>query len=355
MESGRCVPIFEDMTPEKIRKDILAALNANLETREGGFLATLTAPVSVEIWKLYQAMNALIPIAYVDESSGGYIDLRCGEFGLVRKPGTRARAELTLTGKAGVTVPKDTAFLTEDGLEYSLLENVTLTGGADRGTAEAIAVGARYNIEAGELTQMVKTLSGLDVWQNELAAGGTEPEEDGALAGRLYERLRKPATSGNVRHYEQWALEVNGVGAVRVTPLANGPGTVGILILDGDRGPAAPEIVAACTEHIQALRPVGAAVTVESAVGLTVRVEAHITTDGSVTAGEVAAALADSLKGYFKLLAFAGDTLLYNRVAFQLLSIPGVLDYTSLTINGGKENLPLGWNQVPVLGEVAVT
>ena len=54
------------------------------------------------------------------------------------------------------------------------------------------------------------------------------------MRARFYEKVRLPATSGNAYHYQQWALEVSGVGAAKVFPLDNGPGTVGILVVDND-------------------------------------------------------------------------------------------------------------------------
>ena len=48
-------------------------------------------------------------------------------------------------------------------------------------------------------------------------------------------------------------------------------------------------------------------------------------------------------------------TVLYNRIAYLLLSIPGVIDYTSLKVNGGAANIVVGAAEVPVLAEVSVT
>ena len=44
--------------------------------------------------------------------------------------------------------------------------------------------------------------------------------------------LRTPATSGNVYHYVQWALEVAGVGHVKVFPRVQGVNTVSYTHLD---------------------------------------------------------------------------------------------------------------------------
>lgn len=44
-----------------------------------------------------------------------------------------------------------------------------------------------------------------------------------------------------------------------------------------------------------------------------------------------------------------------DLVAFLLLSIPGVVDYTALTLNGGTENLTIPADTLPVLKGVTVT
>ncbi len=98
--------MFEDITPDTIKAAILADLDTDLDTREGSFLSDMITPVAMELWKCYQSMNALVPIAYVDESSGGYIDLRCAEFGITRKEGAKAAAAMTFAGASGTVIPR---------------------------------------------------------------------------------------------------------------------------------------------------------------------------------------------------------------------------------------------------------
>jgi len=347
--------VFEDITPESIKAAILADIGSGLDTREGSFLNDMISPVAMEIWKCYQSMNALVPIAYVDESSGGYIDQRCAEFGLTRKAGTKALAVMNFTGTDGTVVPAGTAFLTAGGFEYSLVDAVTLADGAGSGTVEATEVGSVYNVGAGEINTMVTAIAGLTAFENEAAAGGTDAEGDAALVSRLYARLQAPATSGNAFHYRQWALEVDGVGDAKVFPLWDGAGTVKVLIVGPEKEPVEPEVVAACAAHIEEERPIGATVTVESAEGLTINVATTVTIDSTTTIEAVQAAFESNIDAYIKSLAFSGYTLLYNRIAFFLLDIDGVVDYSVLTVNGGTSNISIGENQVPVLGTVTVT
>lgn len=350
--------MFEDRTVDGIKRalmDAAAATGVGLSTEEGGFLDHIFGPVALELWTLYSALDAVLPIAFVDESSGTYIDARSAEYGIERKAGAKATAVMDLTGKAGTVVPAGTAFITPEGMEFDLLEAVTLTGGSGQGAVVAVAVGSAYNVEAGAITQMVVTLPGLDAWTNEAAVGGADAEADDALFGRLSAHLQQPSTSGNVYDYEQWALAVDGVGAVRVSPLWAGPGTVKVLVAGPEREPVDEAVVDACTAYIAAQRPIGATVTVRSAEGLAIDVAAVVTVEAITTPETVAEALRARLDECLKSIAFTGQNLLYNRVAYILLGIDGVSDYTALTINGGTGNVEIGPEQVPVLGEVVVS
>ncbi len=348
--------MYEDLTVEKIKEDIISRLSTDIDTREGSFVNDMISAVAYEIWKVYQSLDAVIPIAFVDETSGEYIDKRCAEYGIQRKPGTKAKVTLTLTGTDGTVVPKGKVFLTADGLQFETDEDVTIISGTATVTATAVEIGSEYNVEAGTITQQLVSLNGLtSVINEEPATGGTDPETDEALVKRLYDFLQKPAISGNVAHYKQWALEVDGVGDAKVFPLWKGPGTVKVLIIGDDRRPVDSTIVQNCAAHIEENRPVGAMVTVESAEGLPVNISATVIIDNTTTVEKVKEEFKAALDTYLKSIAFEKHTLVYNRIAYMLLGINGVIEFTSLTVNGGTENITIADNQVPVLGTVEVT
>ena len=54
-------------------------------------------------------------------------------------------------------------------------------------------------------------------------------------------------------------------------------------------------------------------------------------------------------------MAGQGYTVSYNRVSALLLSVPGVIDHTALTVAGGTVNVGVPADGVPVLTEVTVT
>ncbi len=346
--------MYENLTVESIKSDILSRLSSDIKVNEGSYTNDMVSTVAYELWKAYQSLDAVVPIAFIDETSGEYIDKRCAEYGITRKAGTKAMAVIKITGTDGTLIPAGKVFLTTDGLQFETDAAVTIASGVAEVTATATEAGDLYNVDEGTITQQLESLSGISTVTNDKATGGTDSETDAALVKRYYDYLQNPATSGNEAHYRKWALSVNGVGAAKVRSLWNGPGTVKILVVNNDNKPVDSTIVQNCADYIETNRPIGATVTVESAQGLSINVEAHVILDGTTTIDKVKAAFLEQLNIYLRSIAFEKYTLVYNRIAYMLLDIAGVADYTSLTINGGTTNIAIDDNQVPVLGNVEV-
>lgn len=346
--------MYEHYTVEAIKSDILSRLNTDINTSEGSYTSDMVSTVAHEIWKYYQALDAVVPIVYIDETSGEYIDKRCAEYGIKRKPGIKATSKLTFTGIDNTKIEAGKVFLTAEGLQFETDSSVTITGGMATVSATAAEIGDEYNVDAGTITYQIVTVSGLISVTNTKAVGGTDEETDAALVARFYDFLQNPSTSGNASHYRQWALAVDGVGAAKVTPLWDGPGTVKVLITGDDNMPVDSTIVDNCALNIEANRPIGATVAVKSAEGLEVNVSAAVEIDTSTTVSAVEAAFTLALDSFLKSISFSKYTILYNRVAAMLLGIDGVINYSELTINGETENVTIGSDQVPVLGSVEV-
>lgn len=346
--------MYEQITPESILDSVLSGIS-QFSTAEGSFARTLLAPMAYEIWKTYTALEGVPDMIFVTAQSGVYIDRRAADFGITRKAGARAAASISLTGTAFAGIPKGKIFLTAGGLRYTLDEAVTLDGsGAGSGTLTAEAEGAAYNVSAGEISVQQTAQTGLTGFSVSAAIGGIDPETDEALAERLQSHLQRPATSGNVYQYQQWAESVPGVGRARVLPLWDGPGTVKVLLAGSDYGVAGSDVVEAVSAYIGQVRPIGASVTVESAAALSLSVSAVVAMDATTTADRVKTAFSAALNGYLREISFKKDMVVYNRVLFLLLDVEGVSDVISLSINGGTGNIAIGQNQVPVMTGVSI-
>lgn len=350
---------FDSLTPEGIQDMLRAFLSdeLGLSTAEGSLLQIILAPGAYVFWEGLQALRAQVPISFVDETSGRFIDKNAAGYGITRKPGTAASVTLTFTGSAGTTIPAGTLCVTQDGLGFATDEALTLDeDGSGTVTATADAVGTAYNVPAGAIVSMQQAVSGVTALTNEeAAAGGTDPETDTALFARLDSYKKTPPTSGNEQHYHQWALEVNGVGAASVIRCWDGPGTVKVIIADMALRPVEEELRAEVAAYIEMQRPVTAEVTVESAAGVPVTVSVTVTTDGTVSKLNTERELTERLVEYLGSIAFTeGAEVVYNRVLAIVMGLPSVTDCAELLVGGGTDNVPLDANEIPMLGTVTV-
>lgn len=350
---------FDSLTPESVQ-DMLRAFiedDLGLYAGEGGLLHIILAPGAYVFWEALQALRAQVPISFVDATSGAYIDRAAAGYGITRKEGTPAGVDLIFTGTANAVVPAGTRCVTADGLGFLTDEVLTLgEGGSGTVSATADTVGAVYNVPAQAVVTTQESVAGVSGVTNDAAAtGGTDPETDAALFARLDAYRRTPPTSGNDRHYYQWALEVNGIGAASVIRCWDGPGTVKVIVADMELRPVEEDKVAEVAAYIETQRPVTAEVTVESAEGVGVQVEVTVETDGTVSKLNTEQALTDRLAEYLGTLAFqTGAEVVYNRVLAIVMGLDGVTDCSGLTVNGGTANVPLDADEVPLLGTVTV-
>ena len=350
---------FDSLTPEGIQ-DMLRAFiedDLGLYAGEGGLLNIILAPGAYVFWEALQALRAQVSISFVDETSGAYIDKAAAAYGITRKPGTPASVDVTFTGTANAVVPAGTMCVTADGLGFLTDEELTLgEDGNSTVSATSDDVGAVYNVPAQAIVTTQESVAGVSgVTNDAAAAGGTDPEADAALFARLDAYRKTPPTSGNDRHYHQWALEVNGIGAASVIRCWDGPGTVKVIVADMELRPVEEDKVDEVAAYIETQRPVTAEVTVESAEGVGVQVAVTVETDGTVSKSNTEQALTDRLAEYLGTLAFqTGAEVVYNRVLAIVMGLDGVTDCSGLTVNGGTANVPLDADEVPLLGTVTV-
>ncbi len=346
--------LFDGLTPETILERVLGRMDTGLQTREGSYAYDQAAPICFELWRVLMTLGELIEAFYVGPKSGKYLDDHAKLFALSRREGVKARAGICFSGRDGVGIPAGTAFFTGDGLEFRLKEDAVIRGGSAFGTIEAAEVGARYNVGPGAVSRILRNIAGLEGFEAGDADGGADPEPDADLFARLDDKRKRPPTSGNEDHYREWALSVDGVGAVRVKRCWAGPGTVRVLITGYDRRPVDQAVVDACAAYIESRRPVGADVTVASAQAVEVDIAVHAVLEPGADPEAVRAAFVAALDGYLRELAFEQYTVYANRVGALLMGVDGVRDYTGLAINGSGENLILDGDEVPIPGKVTV-
>jgi len=350
--------MYENQTYEALLLRMLNGVQTpGIAKQEGTFVYDALSPAALELAQAYAQLDRVLRLGFAETAGGKYLDMRAGEMGVVRKAAVAARGTLQVTGLADVTLPVGTAFSTVSGTQFRTVHASEVRAGATVAVQiEAVQGGAAGNVPAGLVTVVPILLSGKVQVTNAIATdGGVDAESDEALLARLLAKARNPATSGNASHYMQWAREMPGIGDVRVFPLWNGPGTVKVALLDDDRTAPDETIVATVAGNIEALRPIGADVTVVGAAELPIHVSAEIVLAPGGALVEVKRAVEDGVRAYLRSLAFRDPYVRYARIAGAILDVPFVQDYANLLVNGSTGNIEVATDSVAVLGTVTLT
>jgi len=336
--------MFEDMTYENILKDMLSRVTSDVDKREGSVIFDALAPCAYKLAETYFKLNNFIDLVSADTAVGEYLDRVVADYGIKRKAATYA------VRKVEATAPVDIG--TRWGLKdttYVITEKMSDT----EYKAKCEQLGSIGNQYSG-LLDNIDNVPDVAAALTDIIISGEDEETDDSLRARFYNQIRTPSTSGNADHYRKWAMEVAGCGDAKVLPLWNGNGTVKVLVVDENMAvdEALPAAVAA---HIETVRPIGAAVTVESPQEKVISISAGVVLDGSKTLNDVYTSFSKAFSEYLKDIVFKNYSISYARIGSLLLSTDGVADYVNLLVNGGAANITIGEAEVPVAGTIALT
>ena len=260
---------------ETIKQRILDSIVIDIDKREGSFTNNMISPVVEELAKAYINMEDILSLGFIDDTFDTYLDKRVGEFGVYRKEGTKAIGEIKVEGKEGAVITNGTLIKAND-LYFTVLNDIELPN-ENILYVEANEAGYKYNLLANTEFELVEKNDKITKLVNEIEfTNGVDVESDEDLRKRFVKVVNNPSTSGNKNHYEEWALEVNGVGRAIVYPLWNGNGTVKVMIIGNDNKPVTEDIIENCKLYIEENMPIGCQLTVTTPSLLNVVIKANV-------------------------------------------------------------------------------
>lgn len=246
---------LNEQTEKSIRDRMFQNLPSDLDKTEGSYIWDALSPAAIELAQAAIWAQEVLRRGFAGTTFGSYLDLRCEEHGVTRRPAVKSSGRVKFTGTVGTVIPKGTRISTPadantstPSIEFQTVSDLTLADIGGNGVGyieiEAVEAGCGGNVPAGSINVLVKPLSGVSSVLNEAATTeGLDIEEDSLLLARFLQKVRSNSAGGNKADYINWTMEVPGVGGVTVVPVRDGPGTVSIAILKGDRGPADQELV----------------------------------------------------------------------------------------------------------------
>ena len=343
--------MFSNQTYEVIKQRILDNINIEIDKREGSFTSNMVSPLAEELAKAYINMSDILSLGFIDDTFDTFLDKRVSEFGVYRKEGVKATGEIKVEGKEGAIITNGTLVKAND-LYFTVLNDIELP--TDNILyVEANEVGYKYNLLANTEFELVEKNDKVTKLVNEVNfSKGVDVESDEDLRKRFVKVVNNPSTSGNKAHYEEWALEVDGVGRAIVYPLHNGNGTVKVMIVGNDNKPVSEDVINNCKLHIEENMPIGCQLTVTTPSLLNVSVKASIELKEGYVLEDIQTDFKTSLNEYLKGVT---NELTYSKVYGLLVNHVGVEDVTSFTINDSNTNISIAEDKIINISEVKLS
>lgn len=367
---------IDEKTNEEITVELLEQMPDTYQKNVGYFIWDLFRAISMLFEACWEKLCYLA--GFFDITKLGYDDLVLfvkQRRGIIAKSETYATGDITVTSGSGL-ISKGDVFETSAELRFVSIETKEITEG-ESFKAQCIEAGSIGNVPKNTISTIPNTIQGINSITNlETFTGGYEKETKESIIERYLNDLQKPVTSGNIYHYEKWALECAGVGKVKVKPLWNGDNTVKVIIADSNNQVAGEELVKSVQTYIDPYvldednnkigwgcgngqAPIGAYCTVESGSALIVNVKAAISLKTQVDLEAAKANIEENILNYFKSTVFNDTYVSYARIGACILSSDGVMDYTNLTLNEEIDNIEIHetstYCQIAQLGELDIT
>lgn len=335
-----------NMTFSGILQRMLENVSTKYDKREGAVIYDALAPAALEHSLLYIDMQTLEKEMFADTASREYLIKHAAERDIEPKEATKAIWLAAIE-------PKELTVSNGERFSTSTLNLVVISKESDGVYRMECETAGTAGNSLDHTIKPVSNISGLtSATLTELVDAGTDEESTEDFRARYLTLLRKPATSGNAQEYYNWAMSIDGVGAAKVYPLADGPGTVKVVITDAEKKAASTQLVNEVREYIETVRPIGATVSVISAEETTVNVEATVTLATGENLASVLNKFEIALTDYLASVAYSATKIPLSMVGKILLDTDGVSDYSSLMLNGLAANMAVSDNQVAVLGAV---
>lgn len=357
---------IENNSAEEIHQRMMNNLPDDIDDMPGGFPYDFTMPAALEKDEFinYHLVRALM-IAFPQYAWDEWLDLHGQQVHLERHTPEKAYGSVRVTGIAGTEIPAGTIFCTPatdtgPSIEFSSVEDAVI---GEEGTVlihvEAVESGTNSNVAANTVVLMAKPGKNItEVINPEAITGGTERESNDDFYDRIAVEYSNSMTYlGNDTDYKRWSKKA-GAGDCIVIAAAEGPGTVKLVLVDGNGQPANEKLVQDVYNYIVSPEDRSARLLPTACSKLicepatTVKVDYTITGllyDATTSIEQIEIDFADTVKVVY-MQAKEQNILRYNDVRPLIKGIAGVIDFDEFLMDGSMNNIGLSSEEYPETG-----
>lgn len=327
----------------------------DLDFREGSIMYNALAPAAIEMAMMYAELNNVLSESFVETASREYLLIKCKEQGIDI---TKFEASHGIhLGVFNVEVSNDSRWNC-DLYNYRVIEKVGESDGLYQYRLECETPGTAPNTIVGDLTPISEYYNSLTVaYIDHCLLEGENENTDNEIREAYKNHVDGGNIDGNVKQYQQWCDDFDGLGSCKIFPLWNGDNTVKVSILTTSNEIASQDLIDEFQEYLDpgvtgmgnGVAPIGAFVTVTTATGVPINVNCDITFKEGYTNTD---AISDSVEAYLKQIAYQKSQISYFNLGAVIIGTEGVESINNLTLNGGTSDINLGDEEIPVLGTV---
>lgn len=368
--------MFENITTKDILDTLLSHVDDSLDKRESSLIYTALAAYAIEMMQNYLNLDYVANQAFIDTADREHLVRRAKEMGIMPKTATTT----TVKARFDIDVPQGTRFTAlisgyrfyvntlgvldeSDGYYYATL-NCETVGTLDD---ESFVGSALIPIDAAGKT---KELEGLTVSEIvSIIERGKDEEDTETFRKRYYKETQWEHYGGNIADYKMMLSTTNGVGMVKVIPLAQGPGTVELIVADSALKKPSDELIANWQEIIDPVglrglgygkAPIDHRVTVTGVKEKAVNVSMSLTYETGQTWNTVKDNVQNAIENYLSNVRnnwenSDGLTVRVAHIESAVLDVNGIVDIANTKINSSASNITVDGDSIPVLGTVTVS
>ena len=401
--------MFEEFDFDFFMDRMLSNVSNNIDKREGSVIFDSLAPMAFEEVETYIVLDMILNEVFADSASYYYLIKRAAEKGLFPKEETYAIGKMVVEPADVTIVPGERFNL--DTLNYQVVEPIEGEQGVYKIQCET--AGVVGNQQLGMLLP-IEYVEGLETAElTEILVPGEDEEDVEDFRQRYFASFTNQAFGGNKSDYKAKVKDIEGAGNAKIIRMwKNGynpaefiptdavknwftaqssstvgsevyewlkmvytaaleklltvGGTVKIIFLTSDYKQPSSTLVQTVQQTIDptnttgegdGVAPIGHVVNVVGAKNSTINFNFSITYKSGYSFADVKSNIETVIDDYFETLitswAEDGNTVIRrNQVEALLLSIEGIINVNSTTINGKDADLTLDAEYIPTRGVI---
>ena len=355
--------MYEDKTYKSILVDTKNDIGDEVIKVEGSLVHNALSALAYEIEKLYIQLDYIIEQSHAGTADIEHLEMIALDRGIVRKEATNAYVK----AEFNMAVPIGSRYSLK-GYNYRVVEVINDTSHQYKMIVEE--TGAGPNDLKGDLIPIDFTEGLESAKVTELLVAGNDDESKESLYKRYIESFTSQSFAGNIAAYKEKFASIQGIGGSKIYPTWQGAGTVKAVLISSDYTAVSDYLINQIRAEAVPAKgsgygwaPIGHNLTIESVKEVVISVSTQITYAAGYSSSNLSEKIKEKIKEYLKGIAEAwkeGDehteAIVYiSRLESAILDVQGVLDVNNTSLNKNGSNLTLQSDEIPKLGEVALT